>query len=91
MIVALVMIRCHRDTIPEAARTIAGFEGVSEVYSVTGEWDLVAMVRVDAWEKIAEVVTERIARVDGLERTETHMAFRVLSKEDLDAAYDGFE
>lgn len=91
MIVALVMVRCERNRIPEAALTIAGFDGVSEVYSVTGEWDLVAMVRVDRWEKIAEVVTERIARVEGLERTETHLAFRVLSKEDLEAGYQGFE
>jgi DNA-binding Lrp family transcriptional regulator len=91
MIVALVMIRCERDHIPDAARTIAGFEGVSEVYSVTGEWDLVAMVKVPRWEQIAEVVTEKIARVDGLVRTETHMAFRVLSKADLDAGYAGFE
>lgn len=91
MIVALVMIRCQRDRIPDAARTIAGFDGVKEVYSVTGEWDLVAMVRVPEWEQIAEVVTERIARVEGLERTETHMAFRVLSREDLDAGYEGFE
>ncbi len=91
MIVALVMIRCEREAIPQAARTIAGFEGVSEVYSVTGPWDLVAMVRVPEWERIAEVVSERIARVPGLERTETLMAFRVLSKEDLDAAYEGFE
>ena len=50
MIVALVMIRCERDKIPEAALTIAGFDGVSEVYSVTGEWDLVVVVRVDRWE-----------------------------------------
>lgn len=91
MIVALVMIRCEREHISDAARTIAGFEGVSEVYSVTGEWDLVAMVRVPEWEKVAEVVTGKIAHVEGLERTETHMAFRVLSKEDLDAAYEGFE
>lgn len=91
MIVALVMIRCDRDAIPQAARTIAGFDGVSEVYSVTGSWDLVAVVKVTAWERIADVVTEKIAHVAGLQRTETLMAFRVLSKEDLDAGYEGFE
>ena len=91
MIVALVMIRCEREAIPRAARTIAGFDGVSEVYSVTGPWDLVAVVRVSEWERVADVVTGRIAGVAGLERTETLMAFRVLSKEDLDAAYEGFE
>ncbi len=91
MIVALVMIRCERDHIPDAAESIVEFEGVSEVYSVTGEWDLVAVVRVPRWEQIADVVTEKIARVQGLERTETHMAFRVLSKGDLEAGYEGFE
>lgn len=91
MFVALVMIRCHPDTVPAAARAIVGFEGVSEVYSVTGEWDLVATVRVPEWDDIADVVTERITRVEGLERTETLVAFRVLSKEDLDAAWAGFE
>lgn len=91
MISALVMIRCERDRIPDAAETIAGFDGVSEVYSVSGPWDLVAIIRVPEWEKIAEVVTEKIARVEGLERTETLVAFRVLSKEDMEAAYGMFE
>lgn len=91
MFVALVMIRCHPDKVSAAARSIVGFEGVAEVYSVAGEWDLVALVRVPEWEGIADVVTERITRVDGLERTETLVAFRVLSKEDLDAAWEGFE
>lgn len=91
MFVALVMIRCQPEKVPHAARSIAGFEGVAEVYSVTGEWDLVAMVRVAEWDEIAEVVTEKITAVEGLERTETHVAFRILSKEDLAAAYAGFE
>ena len=91
MISALVMIRCQRDQIPEAAETLVEFEGVDEVYSVTGEWDLVVRIKVPRWEQVAEVVTEKIAKVEGLERTETLMAFRVLSKEDLKATYEGFE
>ena len=91
MFIALVMIRCEESRVTEVSRAIAGFEGVSEVYSVTGQWDLVAMVRVPEWDQVAEVVTERIAKVEGLQRTETHIAFRVLSKEDLEAAYEGFE
>jgi DNA-binding Lrp family transcriptional regulator len=91
MFVALVMIRCHPDTVSAAATAIVGLKGVAEVYSVTGEWDLVAMVRVPDWEGIASVVTDGIAGVDGLERTETLVAFRVLSKEDMDAAWAGFE
>lgn len=91
MFVALVMIRCHPEKVSAAARAIVGFDGVAEVYSVTGEWDLVALVRVPEFEGIARVVTEGITGVDGLERTETMVAFRVLSKEDMDAAYEGFE
>ena len=91
MISALVMIRCQRDQIPEAAETIVEFDGVDEVYSVTGDWDLVARIKVPRWELVAEVVTEKIAKVNGLERTETLMAFRVLSKEDMSATYEGFE
>jgi DNA-binding Lrp family transcriptional regulator len=91
MFVALVMIRCEERRVSDVARVVAGFDGVSEVYSVTGQWDLLAMVRVPEWEQVADIVTEKIAKVDGLQRTETHIAFRVLSKEDLDAAYEGFE
>ena len=91
MVAAVVLIRARREDIPNAAREVAGIEGVAEVYSVSGEWDLIAVVRVPEWEQIAEVVTERIARVGGLERTETLVAFRVYSKGDLDAAYEMFD
>lgn len=91
MVAAVVLIRARRDAIPTAARQVAGIEGVAEVYSVSGEWDLIAVVRVPEWEQIAVVVTERIAQVEGLERTETLVAFRVYSKKDLDAAYEMFE
>lgn len=90
MFVALVMIRCHPDSVAAAASAIVAFDGVAEVYSVTGEWDLVAMVRVPDWEGIANVVTEGIAGVEGLERTETLVAFRVMSNEDKDAAWGDF-
>ena len=91
MFVALVMVRCHPDHVADAAKAIVAFDDVAEVYSVTGDWDLVAMVRVPDWEAIATVVTERIAGVEGLERTETMVAFRVLSNEDMAAAWGGFE
>lgn len=91
MVAAVVMIDCTRDAIPDVAERVAGIDGVAEVYSVSGKRDLVAIVRVKEWEKIAEVVTEQIARVDGIEDTETHVAFRVYSQEDLARAYDMFE
>lgn len=91
MVAAVVLIRARRDAIPTAARQVAGIDGVAEVYSVSGEWDLIAVVRVPEWEQIAEVVTEHVARIEGLERTETLVAFRVYSKKDLDAAYEMFD
>ncbi|HUE77046.1 MAG TPA: Lrp/AsnC ligand binding domain-containing protein [Longimicrobiales bacterium] len=91
MVAAVVLIRARRDAVPTAARQVAGIDGVAEVYSVSGEWDLIAVVRVPEWEQIAEVVTERIAQIDGLERTETLVAFRVYSRKDMDAAYEMFD
>ena len=91
MVAAVVMIDCVREEIPEVARTIAGIDGVAEVYSVSGKRDLVAILRVTEWEKIAEVVTEGFAEVDGIVDTETMVAFRVYSDEEMAAAYDMFE
>jgi len=91
MVAAVVLIRAQRDHIPSAARAVADIEGVAEVYSVSGEWDLIAVVRVPEWEQIAEVVTEHLAKVDGIERTTTLVAFRVYSRQDLSTAFDMFE
>lgn len=91
MVAAVVMIDCVREEIPEVARRIAGIEGVAEVYSVSGKRDLVAILRVTEWDRIARVVTEEFAEVDGIEDTETMVAFRVYSDEELAAAYDMFE
>jgi DNA-binding Lrp family transcriptional regulator len=91
MVAGVVLIRAQRDLIPAAARAVADIEGVAEVYSVSGEWDLVAIIRVAEWEKIADVVTEGLAKIEGLERTTTLVAFRVFSKKDLAGAFDIFE
>ncbi len=91
MVAAVVLIRADREQIPSAARKVADIDGVAEVYSVSGDWDLVAIVRVPEWEQIASVVAEQLARVDGIERTYTLIAFRVYSKQDLDSAFDMFQ
>jgi DNA-binding Lrp family transcriptional regulator len=91
MIAAVVLIRAIPGDVPSLAKRIAGIEGVAEVYSVSGEYDLVAIVRVAEWERIAEIVTEEIAQVQGIERTNTLTAFRVFSKQDLGAAWDMFD
>ncbi|HYZ89381.1 MAG TPA: Lrp/AsnC ligand binding domain-containing protein [Myxococcales bacterium] len=87
----MVLIRAQREHIASAARSVAEIDGVAEVYSVSGDWDLVAIVRVPEWERIAEVVTEKLAKVAGLERTMTLVAFRVFSRKDLAGAFDVFE
>ena len=88
MITTIVLIKADPKHIPETARAIAGVDGVQEVYSVSGEWDLVAVVKVGEYEKIAEVVTERFPAVSGIVRTQTLTAFRTYSKKDLEQAWD---
>jgi DNA-binding Lrp family transcriptional regulator len=91
MVAAVVLIRAVPGDIPALARRIAGIEGVAEVYSVSGEYDLVAIVRVPEYERVAQVVTVEIAKISGIERTNTLTAFRVYSKQDLERAWDMFE
>lgn len=88
MITTIVLIQADPKHIPETARAIAGIDGVQEVYSVSGEWDLVAVVKVHDYEQIAEVVTERFPAVPGLVRTQTLTAFRAYSRKDLEQAWD---
>ena len=89
---AVVLIQCEIDSIPEAAHAIADIDGVSEVYSVAGEFDLVAIVRVAQHDELATVIPGGIAKVEGVERTETLIAFQVYSKHDLERMFSiGFE
>ncbi|WP_166355269.1 Lrp/AsnC family transcriptional regulator [Phytoactinopolyspora limicola] len=87
MITAIVFIQADVARIPEVGEHIAALDGVSEVYSVTGEIDLVALVRVRTHEAIADVVADRLNKIDGVLNTETHIAFRTYSQHDLEAAF----
>lgn len=87
MITAIVLIKADVANIPEVAETIAGLEGVSEVYSVTGDFDLVALVRVRQYEHVADVIPGRLNKVPGVTATVTHIAFRTYSQHDLEAAF----
>jgi len=87
MITTIVMISADPDRIPEVAQQIADLDGVSEVYSVAGDVDLVAIVRVREFDEIAEIVAGRLSKVAGVRRTDTHVAFRAYSRHDLDAAF----
>ena len=87
MITAIVLVNAAVDRIPEVAEAMAEIDSVSEVYSVTGEFDLIAMVRVRRHEDLAEVIPGRINKIDGIVGTETHVAFRTYSRHDLEAAF----
>ena len=87
MISAIVLINAEVDRIPEVAQAIAELDGVSEVYSVTGTIDLIALVRVREHEDVASVVADRLNKVEGVTETETHIAFRTYSRHDLESAF----
>ncbi|WP_028650563.1 Lrp/AsnC family transcriptional regulator [Nocardioides halotolerans] len=87
MITAIVFVKADVARIPEVAEAIAALDGVSEVYSVTGEIDLIVLVRVKAHEDVADVVADRLNKVAGVTSTETHIAFRTYSRHDLEAAF----
>jgi DNA-binding Lrp family transcriptional regulator len=84
---AIVLIDCATDSIPEVAEALANLPGVSEVYSVAGNVDLIAMVRVREFDQIAEVIAGSISKVPGVINTESHIAFRAYSRHDLEEAF----
>ena len=87
MITAIVFVQADVSRIPEVATAIADIDGVSEVYSVTGQIDLIAMIRVKDHDDIAMVVADRLNKVDGVVDTETHIAYRAYSRHDLEATF----
>jgi DNA-binding Lrp family transcriptional regulator len=87
VITAIVLIKADMGSIPEVGEAIAQLDGVSEVYSITGEYDLVAMVRVHHHDDLAEVIPGRLNKTPGVLSTETHIAFRTYSRHDLEAAF----
>ena len=89
MVTAIVLVTCEVDQTPETAQALADLAGVSEVYSVAGDWDLVAVVRVGDHDDLAETVTEHIRKVHGVASTRTMIAFRTYSRHDLDEMFSG--
>jgi DNA-binding Lrp family transcriptional regulator len=84
---AIVLIAAERTALPTLGGILADVEGVAEAYSVTGEWDFVAIVRVPEHERLAEVVTNQIGQLEGVTRTQTMVAFEVFSRHDLEALF----
>lgn len=87
MITAIVLISAEVNRIPEVAQEVAELDGVSEVYSVAGDADLIAMVRVREHDELASVIADRLNKVTGVTGTATHIAFQTYSKHDLEAAF----
>ena len=84
---AVVLIEAERSAIRTLGGELAAIDGVAEAYSVTGEWDFVAIVRVREHERLASVVTNAIVQLAGVVRTQTMVAFEAFSQHDLDAMF----
>jgi DNA-binding Lrp family transcriptional regulator len=84
---AVVLIQADRTALPDLGGRLAEVDGVAEAYSVTGEWDFVAILRVHEPEDLARVVTERLAKLGGIARTYTMVAFEAYSRHDLEAMF----
>jgi DNA-binding Lrp family transcriptional regulator len=87
MLTAFLLIKSRRDRLGHLGPELADVEGVAEVYTVTGDWDFIAVVRVREHDDLAKVVTEHLARLDGIEKTQTMVAFQQFSAHDLEAMF----
>ncbi|MHA6622118.1 Lrp/AsnC family transcriptional regulator [Pseudonocardia sp. DLS-67] len=87
MITAIVQVYTAADRIPETAQAIADLDGVSEVYSCAGDVDLIAIVKVAEHEQLADVIAGKLSKVEGVRRTDTHIAFRSYSRADTEATF----
>jgi len=85
---AIVLIEAERTALSTLGGTLADVEGVAEAYSVTGEWDFVAIVRVPKHDQLADTVTGQIGQLEGVTRTQTMVAFEAFSRHDLEALFD---
>jgi DNA-binding Lrp family transcriptional regulator len=84
---AVVLIEAERDALTTLGGALADLEGVAEAYSVTGEWDFVAIVRVPRHEQLAEVITGQLVKLPGVSRTSTMVAFEAFSAHDLESMF----
>jgi len=87
MVTSIILMNVERSKINEVAEALAEMVGVSEVYSVSGNYDLVAIARVDDNEKLSDLVTRRMLKLTGIQKTETMLAFQTFSRHDLEAMF----
>lgn len=87
MTTAFVMLKVKRGQVSETAEALLNIDGVTEVYSITGDFDLIAVIRVRHPDQVADVVTDHLQKISGIEGSYTHVAFRVYSRHDLEEAF----
>ena len=87
MVTAIVLLTVEKDRINEAAEEIAAIKEISEVYSITGQHDLAAIVRAPDNDTLASVITSHVLKIDGIIKSETMFAFRVYSRHDLESMF----
>ena len=87
MLTAVILVKSTREGLTALGPRLADVEGIAEVYTVTGEWDFVAIARVRKHEDLADVVTRRLVKLEGIERTNTMVAFQQFSAHDLEAMF----
>ena len=87
MLTAFILVKSSRHGLTSLGPQLADVEGVAEVYTVTGEWDFIAIVRVREHEDLANVVTQHLTKLDGIEKTQTMVAFQQFSAHDLEAMF----
>jgi len=88
MTTAIVLFKVERTMIQSVGEQLAGIDGITEVFSVGGRFDFVAIIRLPSNDTLAELITEKIANVEGITKTETMVAFRVFSKYDLASMFE---
>ncbi len=88
MVTAIVLINAETNRIPDLALQIADMTGVQEVFSVAGRYDLVAVVKVAENEQLADVISDRMRHLEGIDATETLIAFRAYSRKELEAGFE---
>ena len=87
MITSMVLLNVERNRVNEVAEQLAAMDGITEVYSVAGRYDLVAILRVKDNEGLADIVTRHLLKVSGIIKSETLIAFRVFSRHDLERMF----
>ncbi len=87
MLTAFVLVKSTREGLGHLGAELADVDGIAEVYTVTGDWDFIAIARVREHEGLAKIVTQHLTRLDGIERTQTMVAFQQFSAHDLEAMF----